>query len=75
MKRSLSIDAERLFVTSYEEAESAAEQALVYDPHYLTARYRRGIARKELNLLKAAMIGAQDVPLSALSSSNCASRL
>jgi len=42
---------------SYEEAEDVATAALILDPKFLKARYRRGLARKEQNLLKGAMTG------------------
>ena len=41
----------------YNEAEEAATTALQYDPKMIKARYRRGIARKEQNYLKAAITG------------------
>jgi len=44
---------------SYEEAEDVATAALILDPKFLKARYRRGLARKEQNLLKGAMTGSR----------------
>ncbi|KAG5639186.1 hypothetical protein H0H81_006090 [Sphagnurus paluster] len=50
-----------LKVEHYEEAESAAESALMYDPHMIKARYRRGLARKGIGRFKAAIIDFESV--------------
>lgn len=43
---------------SYRQAEEAATTALFHDPKLLKARYRRGLARKGQNHLKAAIPGS-----------------
>ncbi|KAK7037581.1 hypothetical protein VNI00_011073 [Paramarasmius palmivorus] len=40
----------------YEQAEEAATEALIYDPKNVKARYRRGLARKELGRANGAAI-------------------
>ncbi|TFK32588.1 hypothetical protein BDQ12DRAFT_739279 [Crucibulum laeve] len=42
-------------LADYESAEWGATGALLYDPKLIKARYRRALARKKMNLLKAAM--------------------
>lgn len=57
----------------YVEAAHAATRALALDPKSIAARYRRGLARLEQRLLKAAKIGAwlcmKDQPVAQLSNS------
>lgn len=41
----------------YDDAEAAATIALEYDPRMIKARFRRGLARKEMGQLEAALVG------------------
>ncbi|KAJ7491056.1 hypothetical protein FB451DRAFT_1361732 [Mycena latifolia] len=50
-----------LKLQDYEMAEKAASLALIHDPRMTKARFRRGIARKENNKLKAAKIDFQTI--------------
>lgn len=46
----------------YDDAEDAATSALQYEPKNVKARFRRGMARKGMDNLKAALAGRQSLP-------------
>ncbi|KAF7981539.1 hypothetical protein HWV62_33129 [Athelia sp. TMB] len=57
----LKAEAPLLKLDEYEEASEWATAALEQDPKNVKARYRRGVARKEMNYLKAAISDFENV--------------